>query len=57
MTQDSPDANDIKEVYNERVREFKAKEISEAVFRAHLVKLGFRGQDIDAEVNLHKGDY
>ena len=39
-----------------RTAEFKAREISEEVYRASLFALGMRGQDITTEVNLNWPD-
>ena len=42
---------DLKARANEARRSFGAGEITEAVFRAKLYGLGFRGREITAEVN------
>lgn len=39
--------------YNEACRAFKAGEMTEAVFRATLFGLGYRGGEISSEVNLN----
>lgn len=39
--------------YDEACRQFTAREISEDVYRATIYGLGFRGQAIESEINLH----
>lgn len=39
--------------YNRACTEFTTKKISTDVFRAYLHALGFRGQEMEAEINLH----
>lgn len=51
------DPKDTVEIWEARYelacKAFKGKEISLDVFRATLYGLGFRGQEIASEVNLH----
>lgn len=46
--------SDLQERYRARVDEFKSRQISAEVFRASLYALGFRGQELSAEVDLNK---
>ena len=39
--------------YDEACRQFKAREMTEAVFAATLICLGFKNYDIQGEINLH----
>lgn len=39
--------------YVEACRAFKARELSEPIFRADLYVLGFRGHAIESEINLN----
>lgn len=41
--------------YSEACRLFKAGEMTVDVFRATLFGLGYRGQEIESEVNLNRG--
>lgn len=43
---------DWRERYAARRAEYVAGEISRDLFIAHLFRLGFRGQELDAEVRL-----
>lgn len=45
---------EIIERYEARTREFKVGDITEAVYRANLFALGYRGKDIDTEVRLNR---
>lgn len=39
--------------YDAATSAFFARDISEHVFKAQLYSLGFRGREIESEVNLH----